>query len=163
MKLNCSWRVNKGTSKWNDWKKKNFLRPQENTLKDAFSSEQSEQPEPWLGWLLEFQYLKSKGGDVLCLKIWLYLVPKKNKQSKGKNLKASREKNVFNHNSKLSFFLSLPTFKKNRQITAKLKTIVSYPNLSSFALIDAKVHKITIRFAKYEPDPVVHSEAEPCT
>lgn len=62
MKQNHLWKMNKGTSKWNDWKNKYFLRPQENTLKDAFGSSQSEQPEPYLEWLLEFQYLKRKGG-----------------------------------------------------------------------------------------------------
>lgn len=60
---------------------------------------------------LRISAYKRKGGDVLCLKIWLYLVPRKNKQSKAKILNVSREKKkVFNHNSKLSFSSSLTTF-----------------------------------------------------
>lgn len=40
---------------------------------------------------------------------------------------------------------------------------MSYSSLSSFAFIDARVHKITIIFTKYEPDPVVHIQAALCT
>lgn len=40
---------------------------------------------------------------------------------------------------------------------------MSYSSLSSFTLIDAKVHGRTIIFTKYEPDPVVHIQATFCT
>lgn len=51
----------KGTSKWNDRKNKYILRPQENPLKDAFGSKQSEQPEPCREQLSGFQHIKGKG------------------------------------------------------------------------------------------------------
>lgn len=61
---------------------------------------------------LKISVFKKEKKDVLCLQTWLYLVPEKNKQRKGNPLNAFSEKNVFNHNSKLSFSFSLPTFKE---------------------------------------------------